>query len=306
MFPCAPQTFTAGFWRGQTRRFALALHNDNLLFWQPDSPQFQSEPQEWVFAVEEPILLAVRATLNSHFLVTVLQAALEDRTVGRMLSPSNDNSVFLHPRGTGSISSVQARGREDAACFLFAGGDEVFTQNSSFWLELLAQWTAEPESDFAFALSWYGKDAEERAQCLTQLSRGDWGEMEQVAQWILALEGHDHYLPHARMQNTLIVRLGYFDGQFSLRVSDEEDEFSTRRQSLWNEWLRFFGTSLQWETTERYTAASRSADGGFSWDYFRVSALLSQHERLENQLQLRDWLRDQAGLSDQRIAELLA
>ena len=50
--PIQPQTHCEAFWRGKMRRFALALHEGYIHFWEPDSPEFQEAPEEWAWVIE--------------------------------------------------------------------------------------------------------------------------------------------------------------------------------------------------------------------------------------------------------------
>lgn len=52
------QAQLTAFWRGQTRRFEIALFEELVYFWEPDSKEFQSAPDEWRFCVEGQIGLS--------------------------------------------------------------------------------------------------------------------------------------------------------------------------------------------------------------------------------------------------------
>lgn len=303
-----PQASCTAFCRGQMRLFEGLIH-----FWEPNSREFQAAPDEWVFCVEGPISVRHHgakvpslAKVNADFLVSVLQGALEDRRVGRLIRWDASTVAFLQFNGRGTISLVEGHELDTPwAAFSFAGGDEVFSRSAHNWVEQLRDRMNDESSDVSFAARWSIQDKNERAEQLIELCSGDWIEVKQSAGWILALEGLD-YLAHRNEESLLYFQWNCFDGQFSFSVDDEGDEFHTKRELLWKTWQNFFNPVFNYKVAEQYTAARELARYRFRWRSSLWSVSLSHHEQLETRLQLRDWLSQRAGLSSERIAELLA
>ncbi|BCM90547.1 hypothetical protein IAD21_02401 [Abditibacteriota bacterium] len=247
-------------------------------------------------------------------------------TAGRLLHYWN-KAVFLRPSGEGLIyrdgliyhidatrcslgrcrwSSSRKPQHFQLSPFRFEGGDIVFLHSDEYWLAHIQKWNEAKQSDFSFALRWVDETPEGRAQHLIELEEGNWDELRRIAQLILTLEGHQYCPCNFNEQMTISLKMQYLDEQITLFTETQGRQLITRRASLWDEWLRFFNLALDYDAAEIHAATSQAVREGFSWNYSRLSSRLTQHEHLETLLELRDWLRERVGLSDERITELLA
>jgi len=188
-FPPNPQTSCESQWRGKTRRFALALYEGFIRFWEPDSLEFRSAPKEWVWAVKGSIRTGQNAIANPRFLEVAFLSALRHRELGRLISFSKFHNVFLGVGGSGEIcaSSPQREGTS----FHYDSEEDVFAWPSSHWRAQLETWEGE-DTDFHFARQWHDLSENRKARRLMLLSRGDWEEMERVALLVLRLECVGH------------------------------------------------------------------------------------------------------------------
>jgi len=321
-----PQAFCAAYWRGKSRRFALALYEGFIHFWEPDSPEFQSAPQEWVFCVEgEPGVSDLE--LLGEALPRHLQLALEKGTVGRRLQLTDTLTVFLRQpeKPARRVESLYKSSlhfhlgeQEQRASFRLVevDDDELFRRPAFQWIEHLEDVTHRyhgDEFDFADVLYHHKIPYSSRQEPQLRFSRGDAEQMHRLASLIFWLDA-DWAAHWIGSSSEASVRVFLPFGRPARAVTGISDRMEGAwcaiafpRPELWDTWLRTFEPKLDEEFHR-----DEIAEGWRLWcfhvyfDRTTRPAQLSQHEQLEIRLELRDWLREGAALDDARIAQLLA
>ena len=312
-------TFCEAFWRGKTRRFALALFEGYVHFWEPDSEEFLNAPDEWLFCVEGKVAMA-----HPEMLPDVLRYWFEQGVRTRRLQLSDELSLFLADVG-GKSQLLFHSGEERSGSFSFGRCDRLFSSPASQWIEWMEKEALETPLGYEQLADLLHELKIPYADGLAThlvLTRGTEAEMRQIAELIFQLEP-------AWIQQVLNVRRN--EGCVGVTVllhlhkPPRFDSGGTTknggwfslpnpRATLWQTLLDYFNPrpDTQFHRDE-IEAGRRVFSTGFwpqkYWDDYDWrcdhAPELSQHEQLETRLQLRDWLRERANLSNERIAQLL-
>lgn len=300
------QAFCEAFWRGQSRRFALALHEGFIHFWEPESLEFQSEPSEWVWVVRGSIRAGQNGLVNPRFLEAAFLPALRQGDLGRLISLSKFHNVFLGAGGSGEICAPSPQ--REGTPFRFESEDDVFARPASHWLTEIKAWDGDENSDFYFARRWHDLSDNHKARRIVCLSRGDWGEMEQIGRLILKLEyqagweSDDEY----GLCAWIVQRGDLFSWRLDSEDADVSYDYPANLEELWKMWFGFFSPSLNYNFLEQHIATQQEPPVYLPFHLSQPPVEPSAHEQLETRLQLRDWLRERVGLSPEQIAELLS
>jgi len=318
-FPPNPQTSCESQWRGKTRRFALALYEGFIHFWEPDSSEYPTE--EWVYCAEGQINVSSPEILEDAMLHH-FKRAIEHKEVGRPLHLADTICVFLREQEESSLHFHLGE-VEERFSFYLDDHEELFNRPASHWIEQLEKRALESveNCDFAEGLIEHSVPFSHYGRAEMLLMRGNYAEMECIADLIFSLEpawiernnGNVLIILHAEKPARLVVTM---DCKVAHCIFT-----SHPRSLLWHEWLRFFQPTLD---TEAHRADLKVGERLFScgfgpqayfdqWDdamergdaNFKPLTELSQHERMEIVLPLGQWLREQAQLPPERIADLL-
>ncbi len=326
MLPPSPQAFTEAFWRGQQRRFALALHDDFIYFWEPDSAQFQGAPQEWVFVVDSQLCFSDERQITPHFLASELEWALANNRVGRRFQLADTLTIFLREscylEETSSVVFYLGTIRKWAN-FCWAAG---FQRAASECIVQLEDDAVDEPSGWGFLGDIL---VEEQIPFSTgsptkmHLARGTQSEMNIIADLIFQLspEWVENAMSRPRCSGNvelrIILRLDkparYICGY------DHKDgglcSVPHPYAELWSLWLSYFAPRPDIEFHREEIVNGRRLFSCSFIPHMYLDSMISlhdyllrksQHEQMELLLQLRDWLRDRVGLCDESIAELLA
>ncbi len=305
-------TFCEAFWRGKTRRFALALHNESLHFWETDSPS-----GEQLFVLVEPFKVSHTAKINPDFVrhnfeVEWERLRLNRVKVARVITLDAD-TIYLQPDGAGranvmvSTREKSVYPQEQDAWFHFDGGEDVFSLSDGEWQARLQLWTNEENNDFAFALRFPCLSPREQRDVLMRPTRGDWNEVEGIARQILDLEGDRIAAQSQEEEEGLLFAqliLQEEDGEWAVELDLLSLDPNSPFGPLWRACFDFFALAPNREMLVRHITARESAKHR-SENFSRPFGERTAHEQLETRLQLRDWLRERVELSDERIAQLL-
>ena len=292
-----PQTYCEAYWRGQRRRFALALHQEYIHFWEPDSPEFQAAPEEWVWVVEGEVQVLKQTVINPRFLEVTFLHGLECDGWGRRFWLSERSWVRLMSNGIGVlIGPHPGCSTLWQASFRFDAADKLASHAHEWWLEQVEQWTQQ-DSDYAFVLRWAPMDEEDQAKELVLFARGDWAELERGARWILNLDGE--------LKDSLLATIDLKKDEVTWRVQSGERGYTPKRPALWQAWFEFFAPFLDEQKIDAHLCVEETACEGRAVFLPTTLRCDTAHEQLEIRLQLRDWLRERVGLPDERIAVLL-
>ncbi|BCM90548.1 hypothetical protein IAD21_02402 [Abditibacteriota bacterium] len=327
MFSPPPQAFAEAFWRGHQRRLALALHDNYIYFWEPDSAQFQQEPQEWMFAVDYQLGFSDEGQITPQLLASELEWALANNRVGRRFQLANTLTVFLRKDVPESLVIFRLGGIEKVAPFgLDWDYNKTFDWSQSYCIERLEMEALEGvtmnECGFASAMAESDIPFFADAPAKICLLHGTEEEMKQIAdiifqlapKWIEELLSRPHFEGEVQIQFILSLNkpVRYIAGGHD--CEEGSIPLAHPGAELWDVCLEYFDPRLDTNLhRENIDAGDRLFSFAFRpWAYLKRRqaergrpAELSQHEQLELILELRDWLRERVGLSDERIAELL-
>ena len=318
MFP----TFTAlGTFRGQTREWTLEVRDGTLEFWDATL----DEPEQWRFAVWHPMDAGDVAASARPALEHLWRDALERDDIGRRIEMSDELTVFLRESSVGlaRFGGLNQEVETPTRCYYFGclEREHDYIKRS---LELAALKCYEGDfglelhrAQIPFAFNPEGELGPGRDRPLhLKCARGDVQELENLSQlaWKLDPQWLGTLLRRPKVEGAgakVIVRpdeparvdFGYYcyDNNWGFNGFDHP------RSALWEKFLRYFEPAPD----PIYHGAEIQAGTRLFCLYLdapteRQSVTQSSfHQQLELRLPLRDWLRKRAGLSDERIAELL-
>ena len=314
MFP----TFTAtGTFLGQTRQWMLEVRDGTLEFWDATL----DEPQQWRFAV---LHLGDVAASARPALEHLWRAALQRDEIGRRIELSDELTVFLRESDVG-LARFRGPNQEvetPTRCYYFGCLErEHDTIKRSLELAALKCY----EGDFGlelhraqipFAFNPEGELGPGVRSLHLKCARGEVQELENLGQLVWKLD--------PQWLNTIWKRSNVNGAGAKVIVRPDEparidfgyygyksnwgfNGFDHPRSALWEEFVRHFEPTPD---PIYHEADIQAGTRLFCWHLDAPAerqpvAESSFHEQLELRLPLRDWLRKRAGLSDERIAELL-
>lgn len=310
-FDGVPHAWTRAHWRGQERTFALALVGGFIRFCNLDDPRVWNEAGEWNFVAGSPMpaeqsqlergdASAVRDSLERKFRVALVRGDVE-----RLLSLDKAKDwLFLGYDGRGKWLS-----HSNPTPFDFRVPDEFWAYSSSFWHEAFTREDPQIVGDFAFAREWHHCGAD-HIWLISTLQRGTREEFERVGWWLI--RAHTSRLKQARQGgfDTVIVN---FEGEPPHHIewrflsgSTDQSPLLAQEEPLWRFFIEWFGPRHNTEMARAHPcSAAWQSPQDASWHVFAEADEPSAHELLETRLQIRNWLRERAGLPDERIAQLL-
>lgn len=283
--------------------FLLVVADTFVRFCDGSSPRAASEPEQWNFALAEPLRVSNRTQVNPNFVRSLFQDHWKRGQFGRIVF-SGEAPVFLGRDGHGFVFTdsypwSQKRpslftGTPVPFRFGFEGEFESFP--ASFWPAQMEAWHAEENSDFHFALELAQRDEKGVARLVSDI-RGGWPFMERIAHLLLETDLAWSSPPYAdfglvgvrvamKRYETPTLRLVCTEYDWD---SGEDNAFH-QPGALWGVWLREFVRGFDEDILFRHSAGDLVQDCSFVIsDELRER---SAHERLEALLLLRDWLRD--------------
>jgi hypothetical protein len=304
----APRVWTRAFWRGRWRMFALVVADGWIRCADLSEPRLENEAGQWNFAVAHttPQNTRLETPSSPDGIRAAFHWAVEEGAVARLFCSESNDFLVLHPHGRGELRSPG----NTATPFRFEIGNDFFGRPLSFWQSEIRRWHSQ-ESDFAFAHRWhFAPDHDERRWMLTRLERGTREELESVGRLLLRL--NDARLAQARAYGHDEVRVSVavvpeIQVEWRLIWNNDEALATPQEIALWRVLAGWFAPRLDVDEARQHECARVWSNPRFAG--IALSAPCdepSAHERLEARLQLRDWLGERAGLTDERIAELLA
>ena len=334
MFP----TFTAvADFRGQTREWTLEVRDGTLEFWDATREQ----PQQWRFGVWHPIHARDVAAWTRPALELLWRDAIETERVGRRVAMSDELTAFLLVRGrfeSRSHSHFNFRGKHRRARVKGAGYNHMglFEHPLIYWESRLEEQAIEFGNeewdglgkilqDAGVSFSVWRKIGLARDDLDFDLRRGNLEELAQVSQWIWNLEPNwiaELSRQARKMTGASASLLLRPDKPARLLLMAHCKDGYTHygnhpRAQLWDAMLRYFEPRPRVELyRDEIENGARLFEREFPLPCFdeafenhcwrrNSASTLSAHEQLELRLPLSNWLRNRAGLSDERIAELL-
>lgn len=306
----APPVWTRAFWRGRERTFALTLTDGWLRVADLSEPRSWNEPTQWNFvaSLRTPQNTLVEVPTSPDAVRAYFHRVMEEGPLMRVLCEEAGNIIGLARDGRGELRSPGHNTTPTPFRFSFDG--EFFDHPLEFWRGELARWQSE-ESDFSWALRWhFAPDHHERRWMLTRLQRGTRGELENIGRRLL--RANAVRIAQSRLQSHDELRVSVsvvpeFQLEWPLIWNKEDAPPTPQEIALWRVVADWFAPSLD-------VAQARAHECSRVWNnpaFVRIIVSVpcdepTAHELLETRLQLRDWLRERIGLSDERINELLA
>ena len=334
MFP----TFTAtGTLRRQTRDWTLEVRDGTLEFWDA----MRENPEQWRFAVWHPIHARDVAAWTQGALETLWRDAIEAERIGRRVEMSDELTAFLLVRGrfeSRSHSHFNFRGKHQRARVKGAEYNYMglFDHPLSYWEHRLEEQAIEfgneewdglgkTLQDAGISFLIWRESEPKRDDLIFDLQRGNSEELQRVSQWIWNLEPNwiaELNRQARKMEGASAALLLRSDKPARLLLMAHCKDGYTHygehpRAALWQEMLNFFEPHPR---LELYRAEIENGGRLFYRNFplpcfdkafenlcwgRKSESTLSAHEQLELRVPLANWLRNRAGLPDERIAELL-
>lgn len=325
MFP----TFSAeAEWQGQTRRFTLEVRDGTLEFWEEQHEQ----PEEWRFAVWHPIYKRDAAYWTCETLESLWRTAMEQNNIGRRVDLSDQLTFFLRQKSlmgnTYQRDFLRFRGKigEVRSKVDHHRWQSLFEHPLTHWIHSLERdccgdyegELGEQLHELGIKFAFYSS---KRNQLHLKFTRGDEADLQYINDliWKLDPQWIEDICTMPKVEGAGIQVIVRPDKPARAIPGGAEKNCGWLprehpRQELWDEILRYFAPSpdpvVHNPDFERGVCLFFFYLGPASeWDYFdyETGKVIepTQHEKMELHLELRDWLRDRAGLSDERIKQLL-
>ena len=297
--------------------FVVQLRDDFLRF-RELSARHRSQPSQWNFAIRERVTESDDRSENA--LRALFENAWKRGRYGRIVFLEDGNVIFLGRNGTGVVFERIGRGYGKEAGtteFRFKKEGDFDSHPARYWRDEVEAWDADEESEFRFVLGLVSEDDNGIAHRVCSIGAGGWPEMEHMARLLLRADARwndvdcaSFELPGVQVQMQrgkvpeVALVTAYPDswGPQNSLVAYWCTKVPFEPGASWEAWLRHFVRGFDEDNLRRATAGKwvRKCNFVITDEPTENSA----HERLEELLFVRDWLRDK--LHTSQIEEIFA